>query len=506
MQNPNPSLLATTLLLAGPLSGGELGLTPNGTASVNGNGNQDGDYLKAPTSAGSPWEITAAASLGLAQGNADAFNYALQGLATYEGEVYQGLIGVDYLYSENNGEATADSLRIFAEGQRLLTDRLYLGLAGSYFTDNESDLDFRFDIAAVLGYHVIKNDLTKLSFEVGPGFAWEDQGGLSENFATLRFAQRFEHQINSRSKLWQSAVVTPRVEDFGDYFLTLDAGIDIRITDQWSARTSLRYLYDSTPAAGQGEDDFTLLLGVAYALGGLPDDDAETARKSLFPGDEVTAEPLLGWTTTAALGLSLAKGNSDSLQATATVDSAYRQAKRELFLNGSYTFGEDDGETSADALRASVQYNRLLSSRLFLGASTSYLRDELAAVDYRLTPAATLGYYLIKNEDLTLSLEGGPAFVFEEVDGQRDSYFALRAAERLTWNLGPRLSLNQALVIDAEAGDFENSLLTFSASIDAKVAQNLAWRLAATYVYDNEPADGLEEGDLTLTSGIAYKF
>lgn len=495
-------ILATSILVTNPLFGGDAVANLGPDPGPNGNG----DFLSSPAEPTSRWEITTAASVALAQGNADALNYALQGLATYEGERYEGLIGADYLYAENDGNATADSLRIFAQGQRLLSDRLYLGLAGSYFSDNQSDLDLRFDIAAVLGYHLIKTEKTKLSFEFGPGYAWEDQGGNSENFATVRFGERFEYQLNQRSKIWQSAVITPQVEDFGDYFLTLDAGIDIRLSEQWGIRTSLRYLYDSTPAAGQEEDDISLLFGLSYALGGLSDDSEEAARESLFPGEEISAEPLMGWTTTAALGLSLAKGNSDTLQANLSYDSAYRADENELFLNGSYTFGEDDGSTSADALRAAAQYNRLLSSRVFVGASASYLRDDLADVDYRLTPAATLGYYLIKNEDLALSLEGGPALVIEEVGSEQDTYFALRGAQRLTWNLGPRLSFNQALVIDAEAGEFENSLLTFSASLDAKFTQNLAWRLAATYIYDNVPAVGLEEDDLTLTSGIAYKF
>lgn len=466
----------------------------------------NGDFLTSPAKTSSPWEITTAASLALAQGNADTLNFALQGLATYETELWEGLIGADYFYSENNGDTTTDSLRLFGQGQRLLSDRLYLGLASSYLRDDQADLDFRFDIAAVLGYHLIKNDQTKLSFEVGPGYAWENQGGSSENFATIRFGERFEHRLNDSAKLWQSLIFTPQVEDFSDYFITADAGIDIRITEQWGVRTSLRYLYDSSPAAGQGEDDFSLLFGLTYALGGLPVEDAATGRKSLFPEEAVSAEPALGWTTTAALGLSLATGNSDSLLTTLSLDSTYIDKQNELFLAANYQFGEDDGEISSDALRASSQYNRLISENVFLGASLSFLRDDLADVDYRFTPAATIGYYLIKNDDVTLSLEGGPAFIFEEVGGVPDNYFAIRGAQRLTWNLGPRLAFKQALIIDAEAADFENSLLTLTASLDAKVTQSLAWRLAANYIYDNEPAVGLGEGDLTLTSGIAYKF
>ncbi|GHC59396.1 DUF481 domain-containing protein [Roseibacillus persicicus] len=471
-------------------------------------GTNSGDFasnLGGAGSVGSPWDVTAAANMALAQGNSDSMAYSLQGLATYEGTVWEGLVGADYLYSENDGVAATDSLRVFAQGQRLLTDRIYLGLAASYYSDELADVDYRVDLAGVLGYHLIKNDRTKLSFEVGPGYGWEQQGGQSENFTTIRFGQHFEHQLNSRSKIWQNAVFTPRMEDFGDYFLTVDAGIDTLLTERWAVRTSLRYLFDSTPTAGKGEDDIALLFGLSYSLGGFPEPEAE-GRRTLKPADAAPGDPAMGWVTTAALGLSLAKGNSDSLQASLAYDTAYRSASNEFFLSAAYSYGETDSTTSSDALAASARYNRLLNERLYLGAGLGFLRDDIAQVSYRLTPNALLGYYLIKNERMTLALEGGPAYVFEEVAGVEDSYFALRAAERFTWNIGPRLTFNQSLVADADPNDFDNTLYTFNAYLDADITSHLSWRLAGTYVYDNQPAAGLEKDDLTLTSGIAVQF
>ena len=48
----------------------------------------------------------------------------------------------------------------------------------------------------------------------------------------------------------------------------------------------------------------------------------------------------MGWTTTAALGHSLAKGNSDSLFLGATVDSAYRKKHDETFISLIYNILE----------------------------------------------------------------------------------------------------------------------------------------------------------------------
>ena len=454
----------------------------------------------------SGWEVTGAAGLSLAQGNADSLAYSVQVLATYEGENWEGLIGGDYFYAENDGETSTDSLRIFGQAQRLLTDRLYLGLAGSYLRDDVADLDYRYDVAAILGYHVIKNDRATLSFEVGPGYAFEKQGGETDNFATIRFAERFDYQISKRSKFWQSAVVTPQIDDFNNFNLIAEAGIDTLLSDNWSLRTSVRYLYDNTPAEGSNSDDLTLTVGLAYALGGIPEPDAPAGRATLAPEAEAPAAAAMGWTTTAALGVSTAQGNSDNLQASLAYDTAYRSATNEWFLTGLYTFGESDGDKSADALQISSRYNRLLSERFYVGGGVDYLRDDIAELDYRVTAIAYAGYYVIKNDQVSLSFEGGPGNTWEESNGEQNSYFTLRAAERFSWVLSDRVTFKQNAILDLDPADFDNYLLTVGAYLDTQITDSLSWRLGGTYIYDNQPNGDLENYDATLTSGIAVKF
>ena len=453
----------------------------------------------------SGWEVTGAAGLSLAQGNADSVAYSAQLLATYEGEVWEGLLGGDYFYSENDGVTSTDSLRIFGQANRLLTERFYLGVAGSYLQDDAADIDYRIDGWFLLGYHVIKTDRTSLSFDVGPGYAWENQGDNFDSFATLRFGQRFEHQLSGRSKIYQSAILTPEIEDFENYNLIIDAGIDTLLSDKWSLRTGVRYLYDNTPAAGRDSGDVTFTVGLAYSLGGFPE-PAEAGRATLAPDDVAPEAAAMGWTTTASLGLSSAQGNSDTLQASLGYDTAYRTATDEWFLNALYSFGEDDGDKSTDALRVGTRYNRLLTDRFYLGGGVDYLRDDIADIDYRVTAVGYAGYYVIKNDRVSLSFEGGPGYTWEETGGEEDNYFTLRAAERFSWVLGKRVTFKQDAIVDVDPSDFDNYILTVGAYLDTKITSSLTWRLAGTYIYDNQPADGLEDYDATLTSGIAVKF
>ena len=455
--------------------------------------------LVAPAQAESPWEATGSASFGIAKGNSDSLSYALQFLANYKEGQNEAIIGADLLYSENNGTATTDSFRLFGQYNRLLNDRLYFGANASYLTDNISDIDYRIDIGAVLGYYFIKNDTTSLSFEVGPGLAWENQGGSSETFSTIRFSERFEHQLTSRSKIWQSATFTPKVDDFSDYLLIAEAGLETALNDNWGLRTSLRYQYDSTPAAGSQRDDTSLLLGLSYSLGGF-------AVKDTAAGSGAPEAIQDGWTSTAAIGYALASGNSDSMSLGISADSVYRTNGKEIFLNANYTYGENDGATSADALRASAKYNHLLSDRTYIGAGVGYLRDDIASVNYRFTPVVTLGHYFIKEDNMTLSVEIGPGYTFEDVGGLTDDYFSLVASEHFTWEINERTTFKQNLVATFDPSNSENYLLNADALLDTAITKSISWRIAAGWAYDNEPAAGLGKSDTTLTTGISVKF
>ena len=167
--------------------------------------------LKAVDSEKKPlWEITGAASIGLARGNSASTNYGLQTLATYKNNYNEGHIGADFFFSENNGNATTNSLRIYSQYNHLFSDKLFIGTFGSFLNNELASLDYRFDTGLTLGYYIFKTDNTKLSLEAGPGHTWEGQDGLSNNYSSFRLAQKFKHKFNKELKIWQSTILTKK--------------------------------------------------------------------------------------------------------------------------------------------------------------------------------------------------------------------------------------------------------------------------------------------------------
>ncbi len=456
----------------------------------------------------SPWEVTGAAGFALADGNSDSLAYSVQLLTTYVKDGNEAYLGLDHFYAENNGLQSTDSLKLTGQFNRDLNDKWYLSSYNSALRDNVADIDYRADTSALLGYRAIRNDRMKLSFEAGPGYAWEKQGDLSDDFMTLRFSQRYEYKFAEASKFWQSISWTPRADDLSESLIEFDAGIETRLTEKVAARTFLRHRIDSSPAVGSGEEDTALMLGLSYDLGGVAaPKKASGGRKSLMKvSSSAPASSSDGWETTAALGFSLNKGNSDKLGLNMDWDTEFKSDEREFAYELDYNYSEDNGIASTDRVTSRVQYNRYVTDRSYLGSAIGFLRDDLSEIDYRLTPGVLAGYSVIKANATQLKFEAGPTMTFEKTGDGSDEFASVMVAERFKHRFSDRYSLKQSLVSTAEIEDAENYTVVGAVSFDTKLSDQLIWRVGTEYHYENEPATGREQDDLLVTSSIAIKF
>jgi putative salt-induced outer membrane protein len=248
-----------------------------------------------------------------------------------------------------------------------------------------------------------------------------------------------------------------------------------------------------------------MLVGLAYSLSGFPE-PAAAGRRTLKADRAPSPIAAMGWSSSAAIGYSLASGNADSNTTTAMFDSAYRSATDEFFVSAAANYAQNGGATSIDNMRANVQYNHLYGTRYFAGVGTGFQRDDLADLAYRFTPAVVGGVYLVKNDVSTLSLEAGPGYTFEEVGGVTDDFLSIQGAQRFAYALSPRCTFNQNLIYNSEASDTDNFVVTANAFLDTDITDNLTLRVAASYLYDNIPALNRERHDTTLTTGFAIKF
>src|SRR3954462_13840066 len=134
------------------------------------------------------------------------------------------------------------------------------------------------------------------------------------------------------------------------------------------------------------------------------------------------------WEKSAALGLTLTKGNSDTLLFTGDVLAARKWSAEELNLGASISYGENNKIKNNETVRGFGQWNHLFSDRFYGYVRAEALHDAVADVEYRVTLSPGAGYYFIKNDRVRLSAEAGPGVVFEKQGGKDKTYFTARVA------------------------------------------------------------------------------
>ena len=93
---------------------------------------------------------------------------------------------------------------------------------------------------------------------------FEKLAGVESQYWTLRFAERFEHKLSKAARVWQSLEYLPQVDDFGNYVLNAELGLEAALTEKLSLATFVQDTYRSEPAPGREENDLKWVTGVKY--------------------------------------------------------------------------------------------------------------------------------------------------------------------------------------------------------------------------------------------------
>ena len=103
------------------------------------------------------------------------------------------------------------------------------------------------------------------------------------------------------------------------------------------------------------------------------------------------AKPKVKWESSAAVGLTLTRGNSDSTLATLSAKTDAKWDRNELSLGADATYGrtkapgQTTATTSAELLHGFIQYNWLFTDRAYGFGRVEGLHDGVADIKYRAT-------------------------------------------------------------------------------------------------------------------------
>ena len=228
------------------------------------------------------------------------------------------------------------------------------------------------------------------------------------------------------------------------------------------------------------------------------------------------------WAATAGVGLTITRGNSDTLLSTLTFKAVRKTTNNEVLLGAAGTYGEATTETTrrngerlerhdetrktAANISAYGQFNHLITDRFYSGGRVDYVHDDIADLKYRVTVSPLAGYYAIKNPKTKLSFELGPSGVFEKQGDEENQYAALRLGDRFEQRFTPKSRMWQSFDYIPQIDRFSNYLLVTEVGAEAALTDRVLLRAVFQDSYDNEPAEGRKKNDMKIIASVVYKF
>jgi len=233
--------------------------------------------------------------------------------------------------------------------------------------------------------------------------------------------------------------------------------------------------------------------------------------------EDPAPEAKKGWETSAAAGLTITKGTHDTFLATAALTTSRKWDKDEAALGISGGYGEDTDKSfgtnkptvvNNNFIQGFAQYNRLFTEKFYGGLRLDGAYDGIADLDYRITLSPLAGYYFIKNAKTSLAVEVGPSLVTEQYSGQAaDTYCGIRFAERFEHKLTDSTKIWESASYVPDVEDWMGHyVITVEAGIDTAISKKWSLRVVLQDAYSSQPAPGIQNNELRLIAGTAYKF
>lgn len=206
------------------------------------------------------WSFQASVDVSGSDGNSDDFFSAIGGLAKLEGPNDVFMLYGEYRYKEADGVATEDEQLAGIRYTNFFTERLGWFVREELERDVFEGIEFRSTTGAGLTYRFIKEERLTLNGSAGLSYRYEsylDSGLDSESFPGLDFELDLGWQFADWGRLSTQLSYLPSVDDFGDYLLEHESGIDIPLDtdDNWIMRFGLSNTYNSDPSGNRDELD-----------------------------------------------------------------------------------------------------------------------------------------------------------------------------------------------------------------------------------------------------------
>lgn len=216
------------------------------------------------------------------------------------------------------------------------------------------------------------------------------------------------------------------------------------------------------------------------------------------------------WGGDVSLGLSLARGNTNSSNFSFTFSAAGPRGKDLMWENtGRFVFGEVNEKTNAESGQIDSELDWHHTKRYFSYIALQALHDRFKNFNYRITPGVGVGYMFVDQEALNLTLEAGFGWVFAEYyeTRRRVNSPGLKGGQSFVWKISKTAEFNERAEFVAGLSVVRRYFLRVETNLVTVITSSWAAKLTFIDSYDSRPVGlGIKQNDLVVTAGISRRF
>ena len=201
-------------------------------------------------------------------------------------------------------------------------------------------------------------------------------------------------------------------------------------------------------------------------------------------------------------------GNTDVFSLRLDADLAVRQDANRYSLTAALNKAEDRGVDTARNWNTALNYDRFLTTRLFINANAIFTNDRFRDLDLRTALGAGLGYQVFDTPKVKLTANAGLGWVLEDrILASDNDYSAFRESVALDITGVP----NRIQFFHKHDGYFgltgdDNLFIKTSNGVRITVIRNFVTTLQFDLDYDPSPSPGRRSTDRTQVVSFGYRF
>ena len=171
------------------------------------------------------------------------------------------------------------------------------------------------------------------------------------------------------------------------------------------------------------------------------------------------------------------------------------------------SYGRTEGLVSDNRMFGTIKADWDFANRLYAYTLGGAGYDLVRKIDTRYEIGPGLGYHAIRTSSFVLNVETGFDYQVEyRSDHTKTDSFYWRFAEDVTWKISSRISWDEKFEFFPKVEKMEEYRFRLESNLRFAILNNLSLIFTALDTYDTQPAHGVPQNTLQLTSSVGIKF